>query len=48
MTREEVAQASGYEAGGGSFQNTISRLNVFTRPPAGILTLSDWAREILQ
>ena len=46
----DVAQASGYEAGGGSFRNNVSRLNVLGilhRPSSGMLALTDWAVEVL-
>lgn len=50
MTRDEVAEASGYSAGSGGFNNIIGHLNtlcVLTKPGQGTVQLSDWAREVL-
>lgn len=51
MTRDEVADASGYSAGSGGFNNIIGHLNtlcVLTKPGTGTVQLSDWALEVLQ
>lgn len=50
LSREDVAARASYEATSGSFRNTISSLNVLdvlTKPSAGMLSMSDWAREVL-
>lgn len=50
MTRDEVADASGYSAGSGGFNNIIGHLNtlcVLTKPGTGTVQLSDWAMEVL-
>lgn len=51
LSRDEVAQRSGYSAGSGGFNNLVGKLNalnILERPSSGMLAISDWAREVLQ
>lgn len=51
LSRDELAEASGYAAGSGGFNNLIGKLNTLkiTYVPAqGRVTLSDWAEQLLQ
>jgi hypothetical protein len=50
MTREQLASLTGYSAASGGFNNLIGSLctlTVFTKPAAGFVELSDWAKEVL-
>lgn len=50
MTREQLAEASGYAAGSGGFNNLIGKLNtlgISYVPSQGQICLSDWAQELL-
>jgi hypothetical protein len=50
LTREELAEKSGYQPGSGNFNNIAGKLTtmeVLTKPGPGKLELSDWAREVL-
>jgi hypothetical protein len=51
LSRDEVAERSGYAAGSGNFNNIVGKLNTLTnileRPAQGMLKISDWAREVL-
>ena len=50
MTRDQVAEDSGYSPGSGGFNNILGHLNtlcVLTKPGTGTVQLSDWAREVL-
>jgi len=50
MTREDLAAATDYSAGSGGFNNLIGSLctiDVFTKPRAGSVALTDWVRTIL-
>jgi uncharacterized protein len=50
ISRDNVAEGSGYSPNTSSFKNAVSRLStlgIIHRPSAGMLALSDWAREIL-
>jgi hypothetical protein len=50
LSRDEVAERSGYAAGSGNFNNIVGRLstlNVLERPAQGMLKISEWAKEVL-
>lgn len=50
LSRDEVAERSGYAAGSGNFNNIVGKLNtlnILERPAQGMLKMSDWAKEVL-
>lgn len=50
VSRDEVAEGSGYSPNTSSFKNAVSKLStlgILTRPSSGMLALSDWATELL-
>jgi hypothetical protein len=50
LSRDEVAQRSGYSVGSGGFNNLVGRLNtlnILERPAQGMLAITSWAREVL-
>jgi hypothetical protein len=50
ISRDKVAEGSGYSPNTSSFKNAVGRLStlgILTRPSMGMLALSDWAREVL-
>lgn len=50
LSREEIAEKSGYAVSTGSFKNALSRLSVLgivERQGVGVIKLSDWAMELL-
>jgi hypothetical protein len=50
MSKEEIAENSGYSITSSGFEKTVSQLssiNVVVREGGGVLPLSDWARELL-
>ncbi len=50
MTREELAAATDYSAGSGGFNNLIGSLctiDVFAKPRAGSIAVTDWVRQVL-
>ena len=50
LSRDEVAEKSGYAVSTGSFKNALSRLSVLgivERQGIGIVKLADWAKELL-
>lgn len=50
MTRDQLAEATGYAAGSGGFNNLIGKLNtlgISYVPAQGQVALSDWAQELL-
>jgi len=51
ITRDDLAQRTGYSANSGGFNNLISALctlDIFIKPRPGSVGLSDWARKVLE
>jgi uncharacterized protein len=50
ISRDDLGAATGYSPSSGGFNNLIGSLNtltIFEKPSAGMVRLSDWAREVL-
>lgn len=50
LSRDEVAERSGYAAGSGNFNNIVGKmntLNILERPGQGMLKVTEWALEVL-